>query len=136
MPSIDPTPARFKGLLDAVPEGVPVVMLNMLRFRDQAVYPPGRNEPPRTGREAYEEYERRALERVKAVGGRKLWGGTALHAVIAPDGESWDEIFLVEYPSREVFMNMVRAPEYQAFAIHRTAALFDSRLIALRADGG
>ncbi|HWS74276.1 MAG TPA: DUF1330 domain-containing protein [Quisquiliibacterium sp.] len=134
MSSIDPTPAAFKALFTAFPPGVPVVMLNMLRFRERAEYAPGAGEPPRSGREAYAEYTTRAMERVQAVGGRKLWGGAALHAVIAPEGEAWDEVFLVEYPSTEAFMNMVRAPEYQAFTHHRTAALADSRLIAIRAD--
>ncbi|MFP5462318.1 MAG: DUF1330 domain-containing protein [Gammaproteobacteria bacterium] len=134
MPSIDPTPASFKALFSAVPAGVPVVMLNMLRFRERAEYVPGSGEPARSGREAYAEYTKHAMEKVTAVGGRKIWGGAALHSVVAPEGEQWDEVFLVEYPSTEAFMNMVRAPGYQAFTHHRTAALADSRLIAIRAD--
>ncbi len=134
MVSIDPTPASFKALFTAFPQGVPVVMLNLLRFRERAEYAPGSGEPPRSGREAYAEYTKRAMEQVLAVGGRKIWGGTALHAVIGPQDEAWDEVFLIEYPSTAAFMDMVRAPQYQAFTHHRTAGLADSRLIAIRAD--
>jgi predicted component of type VI protein secretion system len=38
---------------------------------------------------------------------------------------------LVEYPSRLDFERMVTTPEYQARAALRTAALEDSRLIAI-----
>jgi uncharacterized protein (DUF1330 family) len=50
--------------------------------------------------------------------------------VIGPLSEAWDEALLVRYPSRKSFMDMVAMPEYQNAAIHRTAALTDSRLIA------
>jgi uncharacterized protein (DUF1330 family) len=136
MGSIDPTPASFKALSSAVPAGKPVVMLNMLRFRERAAYSAGSGQPPRSGREAYAEYSREALQHVRSVGGRVIWKGDALQAVIAPEGEAWDEIFLVEYPSIEAFISMVRSPQYQAFAHHRTAALADSRLIATRAFEG
>lgn len=132
MPSIDPTPTRFKELFKAVPAGAPIVMLNLLRFRDQAAYPADSAEPVRSGREAYALYAERALEQVRAHGGRLVLEGAALHAVIAPPDEAWDEVLLVEYPLAEVFMNMVRSPVYQTFTHHRTAALADARLIAMR----
>ena len=40
----------------------------------------------------------------------------------------WDEIILVEYPSRMAFEQMISSSEYQVDVIHRTAALEDSRL--------
>jgi uncharacterized protein (DUF1330 family) len=136
MGSIDPTPAKFKALFTAVPPGKPVVMLNLLRFRERAEYGAESGHPPRSGREAYGEYSREAVQHVKAVGGRVIWQGHALHSVIAPEGETWDEVFLVEYPSIEAFIGMVRSPQYQAFTHHRTAALADSRLIATSAAEG
>lgn len=135
MGSIDPTPASFRALFAAVPPGQPVVMLNLLRFRERAEYGAGSGHPPCSGREAYAAYARQAIRHVQAIGGRVIWQGDALHAVIAPEGEAWDEVFLVEYPSIEAFIGMVRAPAYQALAHHRTAALADSRLIATRATG-
>jgi uncharacterized protein (DUF1330 family) len=52
--------------------------------------------------------------------------------VIGPDSEQWDDAVLIEYPSREAFLEMLSQPEYQAAAPHRTAALEDSRLIMTR----
>ena len=135
MGSIDPTPASFKALFATVPPGRPVVMLNLLRFRDVADDGANADAPSRTGREAYEAYAHHATRHVQAVGGRVLWRGHAVHALIAPEGEAWDEVLLVEYPSVEAFIGMVRSPQYQAFTHHRTAALADSRLIATRAAG-
>ena len=58
-----------------------------------------------------------------------LWMGAARFTLIGPDDERWDDAVLVEYPTKQAFLEMVMKPEYQASAVHRTAALADSRLI-------
>lgn len=130
MRSIDPTRESVKLLVEKVPEGIPVVMLNLLRFRARANYPAESNEPSRTGRDAYGVYLRLVEPILAGVGGRMIWSGDAKHALIAPDGETWDEVLLVEYPSRDAFLTMLRLPEYRAITMHRTAALEDARLVA------
>jgi uncharacterized protein (DUF1330 family) len=127
--SIDPTPESVKRLVQNVPADVPVVMLNLLRFREQAAYPQEKNEPARTGREAYTVYGQETEPHLQRVGGKVVWEGTAKHAFIAPAGEHWDKILLVEYPSRDAFLSMLKSPDYQAITYHRTAALEDARLI-------
>jgi uncharacterized protein (DUF1330 family) len=116
-------------LAEAVPDGQPVVMLNLLRYRDRAVYPPDTVSAPMSGRQAYEEYTRRTLPHLRKVGGRPIWRGDARLSLFAPKGEHWDEVILVRYPSRSAFAKMISNPEYQAGSIHRTAAIEDSRLI-------
>jgi hypothetical protein len=59
--------------------------------------------------------------------------GRARAALIAPEGESWDEVVLVHYPSRRAFLRMVQSDAYRAIVHHRTAALADSRLVEVRA---
>ncbi len=54
----------------------------------------------------------------------------AVATPIAVDGEEWDDALLVRYPSKQAFLGMVTKPDYQKDAVHRTAALLDSRLIA------
>lgn len=130
MRSIDPTRESVKLLVANVPEGIPVVMLNLLRFRERANYPAESNEPSRSGRDAYDVYGKLVVPILAGVGGRMIWRGDARHALIAPDGETWDEVLLVEYPSRDAFLTMLRLPEYRAITVHRTAALGDARLIA------
>lgn len=135
MRSIDPTRESVKLLVEKVPEGIPVVMLNLLRFRELANYPAESSEPSRSGREAYALYARLVEPILAGVGGRMIWRADARHALIAPDAEAWDEVLLVEYPSRDAFLTMLRLPEYRAITMHRTAALEDARLIATTATG-
>ena len=49
-------------------------------------------------------------------------GGAAL------EGDDWDAVVLVRYPSREVFAGMVRSPEYRAIEHLRVEALEDAVL--------
>lgn len=128
MPAIDPRPGKMKEALAKVPAGVPIIMLNLLRFRDKAAYPDQASDL--SGKEAYAIYSKEAFRHVSAVGGEVVLWAKAHAAVIAPEDEEWDEMLLVRYPSIEQFVAMVMNPEYQQLAVHRTAALADARLIA------
>lgn len=129
MQTVDPDPATFLSVIDGVPRRVPVVMLNLLRFRDVAEYQDDA-QPTCSGRDAYlERYGPAAFEQVRAVGGELVWAGSAKGSLIAPAGEVWDEVLLVRYPSIEAFVAMTSEPAYVECARHRTAALTDSRLI-------
>ena len=127
--SIDPTRDSVKQLAQNVPSGVPVVMLNLLRFRSEAHYAPDMQQPARSGREAYAVYGREIVPHLQQVGGKLIWQGEARHAFIAPPDEQWDEVLLVEYPSKDAFLSMLKSPAYQEITFHRTAALEDARLI-------
>jgi uncharacterized protein (DUF1330 family) len=120
-------------VLDTLPPDQPVVMLNLLRFRDQAVYADTDQAEPCSGREAYKRYSQTSLQTIVAVGGRVIFGGKAHEALIAPQGEGWHQAFLVQYPSPAAFRAMMAMPQYQACVHHRMAALADSRLIPLSA---
>lgn len=126
--AIDPTRDSFKQLFDQVPADTPVLMLNLLAFRAQAADAPGA--PVRSGRAAYATYSEAVVPLLAKVGGQVRWVGDARHALVAPPGESWDEVLLVEYPTRDAFAAMIQSPEYRAIVHHRTAALRDARLIA------
>lgn len=115
-------------LLSEIPRGTPVVMLNMLKFREVAEYPGGGQ--PVSGREAYARYRAAASKLVAEVGGGPVWSGDAKASIIAPAGEQWDEVFLVRYPSIEKFLQMISSQAYQDVVFHRSAAIADSRLIA------
>ena len=129
--AIDPTRESLAAFVQNFPAYTPVVMLNLLRFREQAAYQADDGQAaPITGREAYATYSRFVLPLLKGVGGRPIWAGAAQVALIAPAGETWDEIVLVRYPVREAFLQMIESAEYRAIVFHRRAALADSRLIA------
>lgn len=129
---VDPTPESFRALSRDVPADVPIAMLNLLRFREQAAYPEGSGHAACTGREAYARYSAHALPAVAAAGGQVLFSGSALAHPIAPPEERWDEVLCVAYPSVKAFFAMVMAPDYQAQSVHRSAALLDARLICTR----
>lgn len=129
MRSIEPTRERIQEFARAADDG-PVVMLNLLRYREWAAYPAGFDAAPCSGAEAYARYAAAVFPLLEKRGARLLWRGSGRMVVIGPADESWDEVLLVEYPTRGHLIEMVTSPEYQAIAPHRTAALADSRLIA------
>ena len=129
MTSINPTAEQIGALRRERPEDGPIVMINLLRYRDQADYPPGSGHDPCTGREAYARYGSLVTAEVAAVGGHMSWAGAVAQTVIGPGTERWDDALLVEYPTIGAFLEMIGKPSYQAAAVHRTAALEDSRLI-------
>ena len=129
MPSLNPTQDQLKRFAEQMPAGEPILMLNLLRFNDQAAYPAESDQQPCSGREAYAVYSRTAIKKVRATGGNVEIMANARVALIAPEHEHWDEVLLVRHPSPEAFLAMLADPEYRAATIHRTAALADSRLI-------
>ena len=109
----------------AKPGDEPVVMLNLLRYRDTAEA--GFGVDGLSGEDAYREYGRRFAELNPRFGGEPVWMGAADTVVIG--AEEWDVVILVRYPTRSAFIAMLRDPDYQAIAPIRAAALADSRLI-------
>lgn len=134
MGTVEPTGEQLKEL--AAAEGrsdQPIVMINLLRFRGRAEYADGFEAEPCSGEEAYRRYSEGALAAMREVGGEPIWGANANQVVIGPTDERWDQAFLVRYPSRARFLEMVADPGYQEIVPHRTAALSDSRLILCEA---
>lgn len=103
----------------------PVVMLNLLRYREQAE--DGHGVDGMTGEAAYRVYGQRFAELNPRFGGEPIWLGRAGEVVIGD--EDWDIAILVRYPTRRHFVEMLADPDYQAIAPIRAAALEDSRLI-------
>lgn len=130
MKSINPTREGLARFREELPKNTPVVMLNLLKFREKALYPSGAGFQDCSGRQAYRRYADIALEQLSAIGGKAIWMSKAVSSLIAPEGETWDEVLLVRYPSSEAFLKMLQVPEYLVATIHREAALEDSRLIA------
>ena len=129
-PVIDPNPATLPAILASLPDDTPIVMLNLLRYRETARYKDG--EADYSGREAYQKYSEVAFGKVQGVGGEMVWKGRALAGVIAPEGEKWHSVLLVRYPSKQAFASMLADPEYRQATKHRTAALEEARLIAMQ----
>jgi len=117
------------GFQREVADDEPIVLINLLRYRQRADVPGQRL----TGRQAYQRYARAIAPMLMAVGARPIWRGKGRFVLIGPAGEHWDEILLVAYPSRDAFDRLLNLPGFQAHADLRAAALEDSRLIAASA---
>ncbi len=124
---IDPTKESF-ALFRADDRPGPIHMLNLLRFRDRAAYPDGREA---TGAEAYAAYGRDSFPVFSRLGGRIVWRGNFELMLIGPADERWDECFIAEYPSVSAFVAMIRDPVYREAVKHRQAAVLDSRLVRM-----
>lgn len=105
----------------------PVVMLNLLRYRVEAL--PGHGVDGLSGEEAYRAYGRAFAKLNHKFGGEPVWMGRALNTLIG--AEDWDLAILVRYPARQDFINMWTDPDYLAISPMRTAALDDSRLVEM-----
>ena len=122
---IHPTAEQIQALAAGADTG-PVVMLNLLRFKDQA----DGIDAGVSGAEAYARYSVAAEPFLSAVGGRMLSAVKSQQSVIGPAAGEWDLVLLVEYPSRAKFLEMATNQDYLNVHAHREAALADSRLIA------
>lgn len=111
-----------------------VVMLNLLRLRDQADYsasPDLAPENPITGREAFQKYIDFTLPFLKQSGGKLLFLGSSDYFFIGPFEEKWDLVMLVKQKSVEDFFSFASNKEYSVGLNHRTAAVADSRLLPI-----
>ena len=115
------TDAQLAALTEPGPEG-PIVMVNLLKFRERAVYEDG-SDGHLTGREAYQRYAAAIGKLIRVYGGRFIFAGDVTHLMIGQADEIWDEVALAEYPDRAAFMAMIEDPAFQAASHHREAGL-------------
>lgn len=122
-----PTPDRIADI--AVDNSdQPIVMLNLLKFRERAQYADGRA-TDLSGRDAYMLYGDKMQQLVEREGGRIVFSADVMSLVIGTVDEMWDVAALVEYPSSLAFTRLVTSPEVAAIAVHRAAGLAGQLLI-------
>jgi uncharacterized protein (DUF1330 family) len=131
--AIYPGPERLKALLADTSTGT-IAMVNLLKFRDKALYKDGRRDDV-SGVEAYMRYATEMQKIIERAGGRFLFSRLVNGLVIGEVEELWDVIAIVEYPSRSEFQRLVMSPEVQAIGIHREAGLAGQLLILTSSVG-
>ena len=122
---IAPRPDQIEELQKEPAEG-PVVMVNLLRFKDKADAP----DEGISGEEAYGRYGARMVQWITSQGARVIWSGRVDSLVIGDTEERFHSIALVEYPSRAEFLRIAGDPRVAEFSVHRTAGLDMQWLIA------
>ncbi len=114
-------PQQFEKMREAGPQG-PIVMVNLLKFKEKAEYEDGR-ETDLSGREAYLLYARSVSKLVTEFGGRVLFVGDVTYLMLGKVEDLWDEVALAEYPNRVALVAMTSSEAFQKIAVHRKAGL-------------
>ena len=98
---------NVKGLKELEHQG-PVVMVNLMRFRERSLDGNG------SGWDAYLRYSALTVPMIKARGGTLLWTGDAKAVALGEqDGNQWDYVALVFYPTVAVFIDMMTSADYE-----------------------
>lgn len=100
--------------LDRIPDGAPVVMVNLMKFKQHS------DDGDGTGWDAYVRYSKGVNHLIREVGGGIVWTGEAKGASFGPaEYGDWDFVALVRYPSKAAFHAFITSPEYEAQNHHR-----------------
>jgi uncharacterized protein (DUF1330 family) len=124
---LQPTGDQVRALRDRQ-TGEPIAMLNLLKFKDTAAYPDGR-ETQLSGLEAYQLYSQAFHEIMGPQGVRVLYAGEVRGLLIGQGDDLWDAMALIQYPSTQVMLDMLRNEDYQRAQEHRAAGLEGQLLI-------
>ncbi|MGB3721509.1 MAG: hypothetical protein WA979_01665, partial [Pacificimonas sp.] len=127
-----------RALRDA-PDTGPIVMVNMLKFRDRAHYPDDfEGDADVSGEEAYARYQHVFTVTVAETSKADiLYSGPVQQVFIGEEGTAatdWDKMLIVHYPAKEDFLAMMANEQYREEGlVHRYAGL--ERTVLLRCGG-
>jgi uncharacterized protein (DUF1330 family) len=118
---------NVKGL-QALDPLAPVVMVNLMRFRECSLDGDG------SGWDAYLRYSALTVPMIKARGGTLLWTGDAKAVALGIEaGNTWDYLALVYYPDVAAFIDMMTSKDYETRCDpHRTNGCAQHVIIATR----
>ena len=118
---------NIKGLKELEHQG-PIVMVNLMRFRERSLDGAG------SGWDAYLRYSALTVPMIKARGGTLLWTGDAKAVALGrQEGNQWDYLALVYYPSVAAFVDMMTSQDYERRCDpHRTNGCADHVIIATK----
>jgi uncharacterized protein (DUF1330 family) len=120
-----PEPAQIRELM-AGPEDTPVVMLNLLSFKDRA---DGANEGV-SGQESYGRYAQNMRKFVESKGGRFIWAGRVDSMLIGESDVEFHVAALVEYPNRKAFLEIASSAHVAEIGKDRAMGLAGQWLLA------
>lgn len=124
---LQPTGDQVRAFRDRA-TGEPIAMLNLLKFKDRAVYEDGRASDL-SGMEAYALYASAFREIMEPRGVKILYAGKPRGVLIGTGDDLWDEVAIIQYPSTQVMLDMLRDETYQQAQQHRAAGLEGQLLI-------
>ena len=123
--AIYPTKEQIEELMRG-PAEREVVMINLLKFKERA----DASEGDASGREAYGRYAEQMRKVVESQGGRFIWAGRVDSLVIGEEDPGFHVAALVEYPSRQKFLEIAGSDKVREIGEHRSAGLEMQWLLA------
>ena len=114
-------PGQMEKMAGPGPDG-PIVMVNLLKYKDKAIYRDGRK-TDLTGREAYDIYSRGVIALIEEFGGRICFTADVTEIAVGLVEDLWDEVALAEYPNRAAMAAMTSSEAWRDLAVHREAGL-------------
>ncbi|MBT8213965.1 MAG: hypothetical protein KJP12_01990, partial [Acidimicrobiia bacterium] len=99
-------------------------MVNLIRFREMAEYPDGR-ETDLTGQEADAIYGDFVSTTMLPEIGAEI-----VYSASVPPDEGFDTVAIVRYPSRAAFQRMIDDPQFQEMSIHKQAGVAETIVLA------
>ncbi len=128
--AIEPLPEQVKAFLANHPDGEPVYMLNLLKFKTRATYHDGEDI---SGAEAYGRYGqafRKYVASKNIDGAHSVFGGKIGSWLIGQGEGEWDAVAIFRYPDAKRMFEIVSSEDYRKIHKHRKAGLAGQLLIA------
>ncbi|WP_298916783.1 hypothetical protein [uncultured Algimonas sp.] len=133
--AVEPTPEQIRSFLDSHEDGVPVYMLNLLKFKRISTYRDGQQV---SGAQAYERYAQAFGDMLRDLdidGVETVFGGQVDRFLIGGGEGEWDAVAIVRYPDKRSMFDAVSSETYRSFHFHRKAGLEGQLLIACDGSG-
>ncbi len=127
--------AQVRQMLEVPPEeDGPFFMVNLIRHREHAEYPDGR-ETNLTGEQADGIYGSLILPILLDIGARPVFVANVEDNLIDADGAAWTQIGVVRYPSRAKFFDMLERQDFVDAAQHKLAGVEKTLVLVADIDG-
>ena len=132
--SLVPNPEQLAGFTEPGPDG-PIYMVNLLKFRNKAVYADGRA-TDLSGAQAYDLYAEGVSRLLARFGGGLVFNAPVERLAIGAVEDLWDAVAIAMYPSRTAMLGMMQSDEMQRLSVHRSAGLAGQLNIECRDAAG
>ena len=119
--AVMPNDQQMAGFLEEG-EDKPIFMVNLLKFKEKAVYPDKR-ETDLTGEQAYSIYGQEIGKQLEKVGAKTVFSGKVSRLMLGKVEDLWDQVAIARYPNRKAMLDMMSDPKYIKSAQHRVAGL-------------
>ena len=116
-----PNSEQMEGFTKPGPEG-PIYMVNLLKFKEKAVYEDGR-QTQLSGREAYALYAEGVSKLLEDFGGKIEFNAQVERLMLGEVEELWDSVAIAMYPSRTAMLEMMMTDGMKEISAHRVAGL-------------